>query len=120
MFLHLYFLTNYVTHIVDEREAAWQTNAYSKAGSFLSESKMCKCTGNSHNVQHIRLMFVCLFMQEQHSENKHSTLRNTRSSEALSEFSLDSQRDLSAHCSSNEAASLAFSGDESDKQVSVA
>ncbi|XP_076272417.1 trio Rho guanine nucleotide exchange factor isoform X4 [Rhynchophorus ferrugineus] len=58
--------------------------------------------------------------REQHSENKerHSALRNTRSSEALSEFVVDGQpRDLSAHCSSNEAASLALSGDESDKQV---
>ncbi|XP_066250215.1 triple functional domain protein isoform X1 [Euwallacea similis] len=58
---------------------------------------------------------------EQHSENKerHSALRNTRSSEALSDFSLDSHRDLSAQYSSNEAAALAFSGDESDKQVEI-
>ncbi|KAL1516598.1 hypothetical protein ABEB36_000493 [Hypothenemus hampei] len=61
---------------------------------------------------------------EQHSENKerHVALRSTRSSEALSEFHVDTQleqhhhRDLSAQgSSSNEAASLAFSGDESDK-----
>ncbi|CAH1132932.1 unnamed protein product [Ceutorhynchus assimilis] len=61
--------------------------------------------------------------REQHSENKerHSALRNTRSSEALSEFSLDSHhhRELTAQCSSTEAASLAFSGDESDKQIEL-
>lgn len=57
-------------------------------------------------------------IQEQHSENKdrHSTLRNTRSSEALSEFSLDSQNHP---YTPNEAAALGFSGDESDKQAEI-
>ncbi|XP_060534993.1 triple functional domain protein isoform X2 [Cylas formicarius] len=57
--------------------------------------------------------------REQHSENqeRNSLHRDTKSSEALSEFSLDSQKELLAQCSSTEAASMAFSGDESDKQV---
>lgn len=44
-------------------------------------------------------------------------MRDAKSENAISEYSESGHKDLSAHCSSNEATALAFSGDESDKPL---
>lgn len=64
-----------------------------------------------------------MLLQEQHSENqeRNSLLRDTKSSDTLSDCgagggeSTNTHQELSALGSSNEATALAFSGDESDK-----
>lgn len=65
------------------------------------------------------IRFSNTLLQDQHSENqeRNSVLRDTKPADTISDCGdqMNTHRELSAQCSSNEATALAFSGDESDK-----